>query len=79
MPTLPAASARKCRPRPRRYCGPAEAALTLLNAEVTRQAVFIAYLDDFKLMMIVTFAVLPLLLLMRKGRQTDVTPHVAMD
>ena len=58
---------------------PAEAALTLLNAEVTRQAVFIAYLDDFKLMMIVTFAVLPLLLLMRKGRQTDVTPHVAMD
>jgi DHA2 family multidrug resistance protein len=43
-------------------------ALALINAEINRQAVFIAYLDDFKLMMIVTFAVLPLLLLMRKAR-----------
>ncbi|MEO8176174.1 MAG: DHA2 family efflux MFS transporter permease subunit [Sphingomicrobium sp.] len=42
------------------------AALALINAEINRQAVFIAYLDDFKLMMIVTFAVLPLLLVMRK-------------
>ena len=58
---------------------PGGAALALLNAEVTRQAVFIAYLDDFKLMMIVTFAVLPLLLLMRKGRKVDDTPIVAMD
>ena len=48
---------------------PATAALALLNAEVTRQAVFIAYLDDFKLMMIVTFAVLPLLLLMRRAQR----------
>src|SRR6478609_6704302 len=37
-------------------------AIAVINAEVTRQAVFIAYLDDFKLMMLVTFAVLPLLL-----------------
>jgi MFS transporter, DHA2 family, multidrug resistance protein len=44
---------------------PGNAALAVLNGEVTRQAVFIAYLDDFKLMMIVTFAVLPLLFLMR--------------
>ncbi|HVI05907.1 MAG TPA: DHA2 family efflux MFS transporter permease subunit [Sphingomicrobium sp.] len=43
------------------------AALAYINLEVTRQALFIAYLDDFKLMMIVTFAVLPLLLLMRRG------------
>jgi DHA2 family multidrug resistance protein len=43
-------------------------ALALINAEINRQALFIAYLDDFKLMMIVTFAVLPLLLLMRKAR-----------
>ena len=42
-------------------------ALALINAEINRQAVFIAYLDDFKLMMILTFAVLPLLLLMRKA------------
>lgn len=46
---------------------PGNAALALINAEATRQALFIAYLDDFKLMMIVTFAVLPLLLLMRRG------------
>ena len=58
---------------------PGNAALALINAEVTRQAVFIAYLDDFKLMMIVTFAVLPLLLLMRRGSKSDDTPMVAMD
>ena len=56
------------------------AVLAYINAEVTRQALFIAYLDDFKLMMIVTFAVLPLLLLMRRGRQVGTgQPHVAMD
>ena len=57
-------------------------ALAVINAEVTRQAVFIAYLDDFKLMMIVTFAVLPLLLLMKRGRQVGSggpQQHVAMD
>ena len=52
-------------------------ALAAINAEVTRQALFIAYLDDFKLMMIVTFAVLPLLLLMRKGGGAK--PAMAMD
>ena len=58
-----------------------DVALAVLNAEVTRQAVFIAYLDDFKLMMIVTFAVLPLLLLMKRGRQvgTGGPPAAAMD
>ena len=55
-------------------------ALAVINAEVTRQAVFIAYLDDFKLMMIVTFAVLPLLLLMKRGRQVGgPQQHAAMD
>jgi len=39
-----------------------------INAEVTRQALFIAYLDDFKLMMILSFAALPLVLLMRKAK-----------
>ena len=43
-------------------------ALAIINGEITRQAVFIAYLDDFKLMMLVTFAVLPLLLIMRKAK-----------
>jgi DHA2 family multidrug resistance protein len=57
------------------------AALAYINMEVTRQALFIAYLDDFKLMMIVTFAVLPLLLLMRRGKKvgTGGPQHVAMD
>ena len=56
-------------------------ALAFINAEVTRQALFIAYLDDFKLMMLVSFAVLPLLLLMRRGRQvgTGGPSQVAMD
>src|SRR6266550_5265643 len=44
-------------------------ALAYINLEVTRQALFIAYLDDFKLMMLVTFAVLPLLLFMRRGER----------
>jgi MFS transporter, DHA2 family, multidrug resistance protein len=54
-------------------------AIAIINAEVTRQALFIAYLDDFKLMMIVTFAVLPLLLLMKRGEQGGQRPQVAMD
>jgi DHA2 family multidrug resistance protein len=55
-------------------------AIAIINAEVTRQAMFIAYLDDFKLMMLVTFAVLPLLLLMKRGGQgTGERVHAAMD
>src|SRR3954449_809663 len=57
------------------------AALAYINAEVTRQALFIAYLDDFKLMMLITFAVLPLLLFMKRGQRvgTGGPQHVAMD
>lgn len=47
-----------------------------INAEITRQALFIAYLDDFKLMMWITFLVLPLLLLMRNSNKPDDTPLV---
>jgi DHA2 family multidrug resistance protein len=56
-------------------------ALAFINAEVTRQALFIAYLDDFKLMMLVTFAVLPLLLLMRRGNRvgTGQPQHAVME
>jgi DHA2 family multidrug resistance protein len=45
--------------------------LELLNAEVTRQGAMIAYLDDFKLMMFVTIACLPLLLLLRRRQSTE--------
>src|SRR6476659_1090666 len=56
------------------------AALAFINAEVTRQALFIAYLDDFKLMMIITFAVLPLLFFMKKGNKVGGGgPPVHMD
>jgi len=57
------------------------AALAYINGMITKQALFIAYLDDFKLMMIVTFSVLPLLLFMRRGKRvgTGDQPHMAMD
>jgi DHA2 family multidrug resistance protein len=54
-------------------------ALAYMNAEITRQAVFIAYLDDFKMMMIITFAILPLLFFMKRGKKADETPLVHMD
>jgi DHA2 family multidrug resistance protein len=38
-----------------------------LNAEITRQATAIAFNDDFKLMMIVALAALPLVLLLRRA------------
>jgi DHA2 family multidrug resistance protein len=52
--------------------------LALVNAEVTRQAAMISYIDDFKFVMVVTIAVMPILLLLRKPKQS-VTAGVAMD
>jgi DHA2 family multidrug resistance protein len=43
-----------------------------LNAEVTRQAAMISYIDDFKLMMLVILFALPLVLLIRVARRTPV-------
>lgn len=40
--------------------------LSLLDAEVTRQAQIIAYVDDFKLMLVLAILVLPLLLFTRR-------------
>ena len=37
------------------------AGLAALNAEVTRQAAMVAYIDDFKLMMLVVIVAVPLL------------------
>jgi DHA2 family multidrug resistance protein len=45
------------------------ARLAALNAEVTRQAAMVAYVDDYKLMMIVAFAAIPLILLLRPPRR----------
>jgi DHA2 family multidrug resistance protein len=44
------------------------AGLAALNQEITRQAAMIAYIDDFKLMMVTTLLALPLLLLLRPRR-----------
>ena len=43
-----------------------EAVTAMLNAEVTRQAAMIAYLDDFQLMMVLTLLAIPLVLLLRR-------------
>ncbi|WP_066528115.1 DHA2 family efflux MFS transporter permease subunit [Erythrobacter sp. CCH5-A1] len=44
-----------------------DTAMTLMDAEVNRQAAMIAYVDDFWLMMWITLAAAPLALLMRKN------------
>ena len=45
------------------------AALGLINAEVSRQAAMVAYIDDFYLMMWMSLAAIPLVLIMRKSRR----------
>ena len=50
---------------------PAETAIALANAEINRQAAFIAYIDDFYLMMWVTLAAIPLVLLLRPAKKPE--------
>ena len=45
-----------------------EAGLSALNGEITRQATMVAYVDDFRLMLFITLACIPMLLLMRGAR-----------
>jgi DHA2 family multidrug resistance protein len=60
---------------------PASAAgITALNGEVTRQASMVAYVDDFRLMFLITIACMPMLLLMRKPRPIGGEPlHAIVD
>src|SRR6476646_1704925 len=51
--------------------------LAALNTEATRQAAMVAYIDDFKLMMLVVLLALPLLLLMREKRDAAPLPAPA--
>jgi DHA2 family multidrug resistance protein len=51
--------------------------MAALNAEVTRQAAMVAYIDDFKLIMLIALATLPLLLLLREPRRSALAPTVA--
>jgi MFS transporter, DHA2 family, multidrug resistance protein len=43
--------------------------MAALNAEVTRQAAMVAYVDDFELIMLIALASIPLLLLLREARR----------
>jgi DHA2 family multidrug resistance protein len=47
--------------------------IAALNAEVTRQAAMVAYIDDFRLMMLIALATLPVLLLLRGARRRPLT------
>jgi len=58
--------------------------LMLIDGEVNRQAAMIAYLDDFKLMLILTIISLPLVFVLkrpapRRPDATDEVPHLALD
>jgi MFS transporter, DHA2 family, multidrug resistance protein len=49
------------------FAGYGDAATAMVNAEVTRQAAMVAYIDDFYLMMWLSLAAVPLVFLMRKN------------
>jgi DHA2 family multidrug resistance protein len=55
------------------------AGLAALNQEVTRQAAMIAYIDNFKFMMVVTLAAIPLLALLRRARPPAGAVHAVAD
>jgi DHA2 family multidrug resistance protein len=46
-----------------------DSAMAMLNAEISRQALMISYLDDFHLMMLLSLAALPLVWLLRKAKK----------
>jgi DHA2 family multidrug resistance protein len=50
--------------------------MAALNAEVTRQAAMVAYIDDFRLMMLIALVSVPLLLLLREKR-CEIVPNAA--
>jgi DHA2 family multidrug resistance protein len=55
---------------------PSLRALAGLNATVTEQAAMIAYNNDFKLMMVLSLAAIPLVLLLRKGGAPAEPAHI---
>ncbi len=54
-------------------------ALTELNAAVTQQAAMIAYNDDFKLLLVLSLATIPLVFLLRKGRRAAPSEPIAVE
>jgi DHA2 family multidrug resistance protein len=53
-----------------------QAGPALINNEITRQASMIAYVDDYKLMMLLTVAVIPMLLLIRPPKASAAPAQV---
>ena len=49
-----------------------------LDGEITRQATIVAYANDFKLMMLVTLAAMPMIVLLRKARAPS-DAHAALE
>jgi DHA2 family multidrug resistance protein len=73
---------RRCSTRPAATAWRPSAGAALINNEITRQASMIAYVDDYWLMMMLTAAVIPLLLLIRPPKaQAGPAPvdHAALD
>jgi len=65
---------------PRMFDPSTAGGITALNNEVTRQASMVAYVDDFRLMFVITIACMPMLLLMRKPRPVGGEPlHAIVD
>ena len=54
---------------------PLSGGLQALNGEITRQAAMVAYIDDFKLMMILTLLVIPFLLLLSPPKRAPEAVH----
>lgn len=54
-------------------------ALIELNASVTRQAAMIAYDDDFKLLLLLSLAAIPLIFLLRTGRPSRPSEPIAIE
>jgi len=55
--------------------------LTAVDGEISRQAAMVAYIDAFKMVMIICFVALPLLLLMRQPKQrlAEESIHAAVE
>jgi DHA2 family multidrug resistance protein len=56
-----------------------QAGLDALNGEITRQAAMVGLIDVFKLMLVLTFAIAPLLLVMRKPKAAAPSPEMALE
>jgi len=57
----------------------APSGIAALNAEATRQAAMVAYIDDFKLMMLLVILSSPLLLLLRSPRRAGAPAPAAAE